>query len=1235
MNRMMSGSEVERWVALAAPRRFEIVRELGAGAMGVVYEAFDHEAKASIAIKALKENEARVVQRFKTEFRALQSLAHPNLLSLGELFEVEGRWFFTMELVVGRDFLSYVWGRDGGLSGYANGRGQLPSDFAEGAAPAVTPLDEERLRGALRQLASGLAVLHEGGMVHRDVKPTNIQVTRQGRVVLMDFGLVTPLQTVQQSADGNGIGTPEYMAPEQAVGGTVSAAADWYSVGVLLYEALTGRLPFTGSSMLIVMDKLRYEATPPGTHVPDLPRDLAELCVELLRREPEERPDTSSILTRLGLDEPARVSGAPAAWSLHAQPFVGRQRELSQLGEALDAVDGRPSVVLVEGESGIGKSALVEHFVRTSCMTDPRIVVLAGRCYEQERVSYKAFDGVADSLCQLLASMPAHEVRQVMPAQPGLLQQLFPVLKGVEAVARALIEPELPDGRAQRARLFGAFRELLVRLSRLRRLIVIIDDMQWTDADSLLLFAEVFGGDKQPPAALVLVTLRTLEHQRYLALTDALAGVRAVRTLPVEPLSNIDARELATLLMPTRTPAALETIARETGGHPLFVQELSYHADTSGPCTSLDGALQARMAALPPQAAELLAVLCIGGQRITRDVAALAAGLDGAAFARAISVLRVARLARTDGSQSTDTLVPYHDRVSEALLSTLDGARRVAVHDCLATALEQTGGDARAIVRHAMAAGQSARAAVNALVAARKANRAMAFDQAADFYEKAIALGSHDEATTSDLRMGLATALANAGRGSQAAEMFVLACEGADPARRRECQRQAAEQWLITGRLREGLGMIGTALEEIGEPRLLAPRRAMAAVMWRRTLLNVRGLAWTPRAPDDVASSELARVQVLGATAMGLSMVDPVRGAAFGAEYLRAALDLGDAREVGRALGVEMTFLGAQGSQRRATRCLHALERVADARLDAPYFRAGVEVLRGIYRYFAGQWRDSYLALTAADELYRQVGGATFERNNTSVFRVFCMRHLGDIKGLRTLVGSLCREAQGRGDLYLETTVRRYASRYPLLANNQPEEALEELRRCPWAAPAGAYHLQHWYELDARCETALYCAHGEIAEVPAEFERGFAALQQSMILRVQPVRIMSRSLRARLMLVASPGSSELRRVEAIARQIAREGTGYARLQAHLLRAAVASRRGRPDESVARLREAVGTARELELSLHLAAARRRLGRLLGGNEGASLLADSDAWMAEHEVVDPERMCEVVAPGWRRG
>ena len=237
--------------------RFELKRVLGEGGMGVVYEALDRERDTLVALKTLRFVDASSLYRLKTEFRSTADLQHRNLVRLDELHHVNGHWFFTMELVEGVNFVDH---------GQAN---------------------HAHLRAALLQLAQGLEVLHRAGKVHRDLKPSNVMVTHAGRVVILDFGLVRDSFS-RQSSDSAVIGTAAYMAPEQAVTPAVGAPADLYSVGVMLFEVLTGRLPFEGRTIEVLMRKQREDA-PPVRSLADVPDDLAQLCAEIGRTSCRER----------------------------------------------------------------------------------------------------------------------------------------------------------------------------------------------------------------------------------------------------------------------------------------------------------------------------------------------------------------------------------------------------------------------------------------------------------------------------------------------------------------------------------------------------------------------------------------------------------------------------------------------------------------------------------------------------------------------------------------------------------------------------------------------------------------------------------------------------------------------------------------------------------------------------------------------------------------------------------
>ena len=394
----------------AGTDRFRPVALVGRGSMGVVYRVYDQETATHVALKTLHVRDPAELYALKNEFRSLTGVLHRNLVELYELFVDERECFFTMEFVDGANFVDCI--REGG--GY------------------------ERLADLMRQLVSGLAAIHAEGKLHRDVKPPNVLVTGSQRVVILDFGLVTVLGGARAGDTQPALaGTLTYMAPEQAWGSAPHPTADWYSVGVMLYEALTGRVPFSGPAARMLADKSRGKPPAPRTLAADVPEDLDAIAMALLEPDPERRPRPDDILERLDLRSATRRSRPlPYVSSEVAEaPFVGRVEELAQLQRAYDALaQGQATVVLVEGPSGIGKSELVRQFLRR-VQRESRTIVLDGRCHPYEAVPYKALDSLIDRLSRYLMSVSEFSVGALVPRHVAALTRLFPVLARVPALA--------------------------------------------------------------------------------------------------------------------------------------------------------------------------------------------------------------------------------------------------------------------------------------------------------------------------------------------------------------------------------------------------------------------------------------------------------------------------------------------------------------------------------------------------------------------------------------------------------------------------------------------------------------------------------------------------------------------------------------------------------------------------------------------------------------------------------
>ena len=345
-------------------------------------------------------------------------------------------------------------------------------------------------------------------------------------------------------------GTPAYMAPEEAAGARPSPGSDWYSVGVILYQALTGQVPFDGSVAEVLARKRQEESAAAFVDRSRCPANLSAACMQLLSREPARRLKGAAALLSLDGSRAGHIAVAREAVP-NETPFVGRERELGVLRAAASTIaDDRGGAVAVYGPSGIGKSALVHHFL--AALEDDTTVVLAGRCYESETVPFKALDGVVDALSRRLASMPSSEVEMLLTPDVVALTRLFPVLLEVRHVAAASqsADHEPVEPVQLRRRAVDALRDVLARMVA-TRLIVWIDDLQWADGDSTLLLEELLAS---PGAAgmLTLLSFRSeeLAGKSYLrALVDR-GGRGGWTALRVEPMTAADSHALAAGLMP-------------------------------------------------------------------------------------------------------------------------------------------------------------------------------------------------------------------------------------------------------------------------------------------------------------------------------------------------------------------------------------------------------------------------------------------------------------------------------------------------------------------------------------------------------------------------------------------------------------------------------------------------------------------------------------------------------------
>ena len=1230
--------------------------------MGVVYQVYDRDRDSLVALKTLRAGDAAAIYRFKQEFRGLADISHPNIASLHELISIGDQWFFTMELVDGTDFLSYV---RGGIAPTVCADTVAAGDPVPAAekprqAPAIPPPDIDRLYQALRQLAEGIYALHDSGKLHRDIKPSNVMVTRSGRVVLLDFGLITELAKPEHgTTQGNVVGTASYMAPEQGASLPLSAASDWYSVGVMLYEALTGRLPFVGPPLRVLMDKQRLEPTPPLELLPELPADLAQLCADLLRSHSDDRPDGASVLARLGGPTTYAQSSTGSTRSL-GTAFVGREQHLATLNEACAATRSLgATTMLLHGSSGMGKSLLVERFTE-ALSRDQGAVVLSGRCYERESVPYKALDSLIDALSRHLIKLPRHEADALVPHDPLAITRLFPILRRVEAIADAPQRRAAPDFHETRRRALRALRELLARMADRAPLVLAIDDMQWGDIDSATLLLDLLR-PPDPPPLLLLVCYRSEEVDRSEALrvllgargSDAVHGARDPHEhgfrhseantieLIVDALSADEAEQLAESRLGkdnSRTQLAT-AIARESRGNPFFVDELVRYAQAGASNTAmtdlrLEEVMLARFEQLDSSARRLLEIVAVAARPLEQALACQAAAISDARE-NALAVLRAGHLVRTSGTRGSDRIESYHDRIREAVVANMTAEEIRDRHQRLARTLEGSQyADAESLAIHLHGAGDVVRGAEYAVKAAQHAAEILAFERAAALYRFAIDGLPAAETTRLELRSRLGDALAAAGRGAEAAAEYTLATAGARSADSLELRRRAAEQLLRAGHVDRGIEALRTVLEEVGISMPRGPRRTLASLYYHRARLRLRGLGFKERDTSQVAAEELTRIDTCWSAATGLAMIDTLTGADFQTRHLLMALRAGEPVRVARALAMEVAFsaTGGEASWRRTDQLRRSAETLAK-RVNDPHARGMVACTAAMADYQRGRWRAGFEGFESAAKFLRErCAGVTYEIAGAERFAVDALHNLGKIGELCRRVPRHLREAQRRGDLYVAADMRTGLPNIAWLAADDPDGARREATLGIERWSRHAFHLQHYYDALAQAHIDLYlgdgaAAHRRVAEI-------WPALKRGMFLRIQAVRAEATFLRGRAAIAAASDNRNrrvrLREANQLATRLGREATPAAPHLAELLRANIAAVTGDNEAAAARLASAADGLAAADMLLHAACARRHRGQLIGGDEGGALVDRVDDWMKSECIRVPSRMARVCSP-----
>ena len=1216
--------------------RFTIRRQIGEGGMGAVFEAYDDLRRSVVAIKTLSSLDTGSIYRLKNEFRSLADMNHPNLCRLHELFSDKG-WFFSMELVDGERFNEWV---------RPDGR-----------------LDEQRLRSALKQLLHGVVAIHGAGLLHRDLKSSNVLVERDGRVVILDFGLVVDGHASAAGRPAGGVGfsgTPGYLAPEQTSNAgnlAPTTASDLYAIGSMLFIALTGRLPFEGPLSDVLELKRQHAAPRVHSLCADVPHDLAELCDALLQRDPAARPDAAQLqaaLDRANAVEaasqvppvvPVVLSGAAQAeltgMALRADILLGRESELAELHAAhASMLAGRPVVMFVSGDSGVGKSALLHAFL-DQVRAGGRSVALEGRCYDRESVPFKAFDSVMDELSSHLHGLTREEAGDLMPREMYALARLFPVLERVDAVAQGP-RKVIPDLQELRLRAFAALSELLGRMRDRRPLVMFVDDLQWTDSDSIVVF-EYLLSQPEPTPFLWVATHRS-EGANDNALLQQILGIAArsprveCRSLHVGPLPPTVSVLLAERLLGSASAADSALIAAEGRGSPFFVGELVRQALTAkltgaGPTAlTLSQTVDRHVSLLPAKARDVLNVLAVAGRPMAAQLTVDAAD----ATYEALDALLFERLARTARvSAHGRVLECYHDKIRESVAGALapDALRRI--HARLAEALfAHEGSQPEHLALHFHGAGDTQRASVYYEKAGDVFAAALAFEFASRQYRQCLDLIGVDPARFRHVQVKLAAMLASMGSSREAAEVYRAASNDALPQDALEYKRAAAHLLSTSGFTDEARVLLGEVLAAIGLSMPRSPRAAIVAALASRFLLMCRGLKIDPTAgpgPGDHARLSAMWSVVQGSVGNNaFVMVD------MAARYARLALNTGSREHAARALTMEayMVSLEGIGTRDKTEPIMLQAERLA-SEVSQNELTGWVRQIRGCVLAHEGRFAEAQPVLQEALEwLGSQCTAVPFELAGTHLYIMNVAGHLGEYARVSTTAPGIVENALRRGDQYLACGVIGFAAP-ALLAHRGLADAGQRI-----AQAKANYQVQSIYQwadyliLLADLSLALY--EGQPARGVLLAAQQWSALQKSQLLRMKTAfGLMSYYRAACALAAARQRSTDVAEGLEIARRTAgllsKSRLPHLHGWAAVLGAGLACETQRPARAAELLQAATVTFDAAGLKLYSASARRRQGQLIGGEAGRALVIAGEAVMHSQGVIDVEATTEMLAPG----
>jgi serine/threonine protein kinase len=1166
------------WEAGDQLNEFVLQKLLGSGSSGFVYRAFDIKTGRCTALKLLKQGSPDDLLRNKLGFRRMMSLVHPNLVRVDRIYQLGSHIALSMEeidgLTLNRTIQQYK---------------KLDPHLAYA-----------RLMELMRDIASGLAMMHSNGYIHRDVKPDNLMVDRDDVGHVIDYGLVDSFDLDQGSFGARGflVGTPRYFAPEVIWGQKYLPAGDIFSLGIVMLDALR-KIQKTSDRRQPGLERSDTNRHDDAERIHEAIKELHDsvpsvirtACREMLAGHPADRP-TAMELSRLGLPHSQRV-----LWSLE-QPIIGRDSELGDIQSWLTGVfDGNVGRLHLTGPSGIGKTRLIQEIVK---YIDSKKwgQVFQAQCRVREDQPLQAFDQICDAITNRYLKGDREKI-ELDPVSSTILQNAFPVLK---SVTRCCMQLAPAGTTTERLDALEAVARMTDQLRLVGPLFLIIDDSQWADRDSLNVLDRLQLAGASEGLGIITVSSDSDDPQRV----PASKRIR-LQSLNCEESVEILSRAASRWSVDV-SDSMLQTLAEATDGSPVRLCELGDEFRPGGALAEIDASSgstvtelvhvdrlwRTRLERLSDDAKLVLPYVVTAGGRVSTKQLGELTGLDDSVDA-AVSELARQRLI-TDEATGGECITIFHDHVADALIDTLSQqAKRKAHHDWASMLSRQDDPQrlAARIAGHFFAADAPGRAVAHAILAAEDAERLVAKTEAAKWYARVI---EHVEGKekVNQLR-NAARSYYEADFPVEAADYYQQLARLVDDQERIECQLLAITLLIRSGRFALVRDQLRDLAQTLRLPKPKSPLRSRLSLLVRscfRSLPGKRPLLRRP-ATDERAitapslSSQEApagqaqrsrlqqqRLRLCLSLVRPMSMFDNLYAVELNLAGAMLARAHGDA--VQRTyLAVGEAVFGCYDKGHRRDRgeaalreLLSDVDQLGSSRATADYW-AGVAFSHAL----ACRWDQVADPVRTAVECYQAVSDSRgFELAHTRWLDLWADWNLGRWDLMQSSSDAMFEDATRRNDLFQQLITSGGFGAAAWLAQDKTDQ-LDRIRASneKFVSNQNQTQVFHVFDWISSIQCLLYQA--KYPEAWSQYESMVPRLRRVPFAKMQLIRVARQSLGGLVALhnanlAYSP--TWIARARKLVGELRREQLGYATVLANLYEGLLQQQIGRFQQSSAAL-----------------------------------------------------------------